>query len=71
MVLGSYAFSFYVNEFATYEKTYGSLGAVAVLLVWLWLAAYSILMGAELNSEISKLTAEGYPANGGRTSPRA
>lgn len=52
LIAGSYAFSMYVNTFAAYQKTYGSLGAVAVLMTWLWVAAYSILAGAELNAEI-------------------
>lgn len=52
LIAGSYGFSVYVNTFAAYDKTYGSLGAVAVLLTWLWIAAYSVLAGAELNAEI-------------------
>ena len=54
LIMGSYAFSTYVNTFAAYQKTYGSLGAVAVLMTWLWVAAYSILAGAELNAEIGR-----------------
>lgn len=54
LIAGSYAFSTYVNTFAVYQKTYGSLGAVAVLMTWLWVAAYSILAGAELNAEIGR-----------------
>lgn len=53
LVAGSYGFSFYLSAFAAYDKTYGSLGAVAVLLTWLWIAAYSVLAGAELNAEIA------------------
>ncbi|MBM7486012.1 YihY family inner membrane protein [Bradyrhizobium canariense] len=54
LIAGSYAFSTYVNTFAAYQKTYGSLGAVAVLTTWLWVAAYFILAGAELNAEIGR-----------------
>jgi membrane protein len=54
LIAGSYAFSTYVSAFAAYQKTYGSLGAVAVLMTWLWVAAYSILAGAELNAEIGR-----------------
>jgi len=50
---GSYCFSLYISAFAAYDKTYGSLGAVAVLLTWLWIAAYFVLAGAELNAEIA------------------
>ena len=51
--IGSYGFSFYIAAFSAYDQTYGSLGAVAVFLTWLWIAAYSVLAGAELNAEIA------------------
>ena len=41
-------FDFYVSNFGSYNATYGSLGAVVVLLTWLWLVAYVILFGAEI-----------------------
>lgn len=53
LIAGSYGFSVYLSAFAGYDKIYGSLGAVAVLLTWLWIAAYSLLAGAELNAEIA------------------
>lgn len=56
-VLGSVAFSVYVRNFGSYNKTYGSLGAVVILLMWLWLSAYIVLLGAELNSEAERQTA--------------
>ena len=56
-IAGSAAFSLYVEKFATYNKTYGSLGAVVVLLMWLWLSAYAVLIGAELNAEMEHQTA--------------
>jgi membrane protein len=49
---GSAAFSFYAARFGSYDRTYGPLGAVAILLVWLYVTAYVILAGAELNREI-------------------
>jgi membrane protein len=51
---GSAAFSFYVSNFTAYAATYGSLGAVVVLLMWLYVSAYIVLAGAELNSENEK-----------------
>lgn len=48
-VLISAGFSFYVNNFADYSGVYGSLGTAIVLLVWLFLGAVTIVMGAELN----------------------
>ena len=56
-VPGSVAFSLYVRNFASYHATYGSLGAVIILLLWFWLSAYIVLLGAELNSEMEHQTA--------------
>ena len=49
-ILGSYAFSQYVTRFGSYDTTYGSLGAVIVLLLWFWLSALIILLGAVIDS---------------------
>lgn len=51
-------FSLYVRNFGSYNETYGTLGGVIILLTWLWLSAYIVLMGAELNSEIEHQTAQ-------------
>jgi membrane protein len=48
---GSAAFSFYASYFGSYDRTYGSVGAVALLLVWLYVTAYIVLVGAELNGD--------------------
>jgi membrane protein len=48
-LVGSLAFSFYVTRFGKYNETYGALGAVIVML-WMWLSAFAILIGAELNA---------------------
>jgi membrane protein len=56
-VVISVAFSYYVSNFGRYNQTYGSLGAVIVLLLWLWLSALAALIGAELDAEIERETA--------------
>jgi len=53
-ILGSVAFTIYVSKVGSYDKTYGSLGAVIILLLWFYLTAYVILAGAELNAEIER-----------------
>lgn len=50
------AFGVYVANFGDYNATYGSLGAVVVLLTWIYLSAYILLLGAELNSELEQQT---------------
>lgn len=50
------AFGFYVANFGSYNATYGSLGAVIVFLTWIYLTAYILLMGAELNAETERQT---------------
>lgn len=57
-MLSSILFSFYVANFASYNQTYGSLGAVVILLMWFWISAYIVLLGAELNAEMEHQTAE-------------
>jgi membrane protein len=47
-------FGVYVANFGSYNKTYGSLGAIIIFLVWLWLTNIAILLGAELNAETQR-----------------
>lgn len=56
-LLGSAAFSYYVANFGGYDKTYGSLAAVVIVLLWFYLTAYVILIGAEINAEMEHQTA--------------
>ncbi|HEY0164750.1 MAG TPA: YihY/virulence factor BrkB family protein, partial [Sphingomicrobium sp.] len=51
-------FGFYVANFGNYNATYGSLGAVVVLLTWMYLSSYVLLFGAEMNSELEHQTAK-------------
>jgi membrane protein len=53
-LLASLGFGLYVSHFGNYNATYGSLGGVVVFLTWLYLSAYILLMGGELNSELEK-----------------
>jgi membrane protein len=50
----SWAFSIYTARFGTYDKTWGTLGAVIVTMIWLWLAGISLLFGGELNAETER-----------------
>jgi membrane protein len=52
------AFSFYVTRVTDYNATYGSLGTIILLLTWIYLSAYALVFGAELNSEIEHQTAK-------------
>ena len=55
-LLGSAVFSIYVSKFASYDKTYGPLGAVVVFMMWLFISALAVLIGAEFNSEMERQT---------------
>ena len=54
-IVASGIFSFYVNNFANYSKTYGSLGGVIVLLVWLYITSIMIVLGGEINGTYASL----------------
>jgi membrane protein len=56
-LLASIGFSIYVANFSNYAKTYGALASVVILLFWLWITAYAILLGAEINAESEQQTA--------------
>ncbi|WP_415184871.1 YihY/virulence factor BrkB family protein [Phaeovulum sp.] len=51
--MASVGFSYYLANFGSYNRIYGSIGAVIVLLMWLYLSAYSVLLGAAVNAELA------------------
>lgn len=55
-LLASYVFSWYVSKFADYNATYGSLGAIVGLMMWFYISAYIVLLGAELDAEMEHQT---------------
>lgn len=57
-LLASFALKTYLHFFNSYSKTYGSLGAVIVLMLWLYLTGLAVLIGGEVNSEIENAAAE-------------
>ena len=57
-LLATVGFGFYVANFGSYNATYGSLGAVIVFLTWLYLSAYIVLLGAEMNAVLEQQVAD-------------
>ncbi len=53
-VVASVLFAFYVANFGSYDKTYGTLGGVISLLVWMWISNIALLLGAQLNAELER-----------------
>ncbi|MGI8705453.1 MAG: YihY/virulence factor BrkB family protein [Sphingomicrobium sp.] len=53
-VAATFAFAFFVRNFGSYNATYGALGAVIIFLTWLYLSAYILLLGAELNQVLER-----------------
>lgn len=65
-VAASAGFSWYVANFDSYQRTYGALGAVAILLMWFFVSAYAVLIGGELNAELEHQTSEDSTVGGER-----
>ena len=79
-LLVSFGFRLYLNYFDSYSKTYGSLGAVIVLMLWLFFTGTAVLIGGEVNAVIENEAAEAgvddaeakrekQPGSGGQTRP--
>ena len=56
-LVASIGFSIYVSNFGSYNETFGSLAGVVVLLMWMWISAFIVILGAEINSEAEAQTA--------------
>src|SRR5918997_1195 len=56
-VVASVGFSIYTRNFGSYNETYGALGAIVVVMLWLFISAYVVIVGAELNAELERQTA--------------
>ena len=65
-LIASVVFSFYVQHVASFDATYGPLGAVAGIMMWFWVTAYAVLLGAELNAELEVQTSEDATDGGPR-----
>jgi membrane protein len=63
-IVSSALLSWYLANFANYDATYGSLGAAIGLMMWMWISAIVILLGAELNAEIEHQTAKDSTVHG-------
>jgi membrane protein len=74
-IVASVAFTVYVANFNSYDKTYGSLGGVVILLTWLYLSALTVLLGAVINAQAERQTrkdsTEGPPRAMGQRDARA
>ncbi len=66
-VVVSVGFSIYVDNFGSYDKTYGAIAGVIVLMLWLYLTCFLVLLGAEINSEAEHQTAQ--DTTGGEPEP--
>ncbi len=65
-LIASVVFSYYVQHVASYDATYGPLGAVAGIMMWFWVTVYAVLLGAELNAELELQTAQDTTEGGPR-----
>lgn len=71
LVIASLGFSYYAANFGDYDKTYGSIGAVIILMFWLYIAGLVILLGSEINALVEHHSAEGKNKGEKRERPQA
>ncbi len=69
-VIASWGFSLYVSSFGKYEATYGSVGGIIVMLLWMWISSVVLLLGAEVNAVIEHKSEEGKRAGAKRLADR-
>jgi membrane protein len=69
-LVGSLGFRFYVVNFGTYNETYGAIGGVMVLLLWLYISGLCVIVGAEMNAEIEHASEHGKAAGEKRPGER-
>lgn len=55
-IVSCIGFSYYVETFGTYNETFGALGGVAILLTWMWISAFMVMVGAQINAELEFAT---------------
>ena len=67
-LVGSYFFNLYITEYASYNETYGSMGGVVILLMWFYVTAFTILLGAAINAAAELQTEEDTTA--GKAKPK-
>ncbi|MDZ7606868.1 MAG: YihY/virulence factor BrkB family protein [Cyclobacteriaceae bacterium] len=63
-ILVSYFFSYYISNFGTYNKIYGSIGAMIALMFWIYLISITLLIGYEINASIDQAAAQGMKEDG-------
>ena len=68
-LIASALFSWYVSSFGSYNETYGSVAAMAVIMMWFWLSAFAVLIGGEVNAEL-EAARDSAPAPRDSSAPR-
>jgi membrane protein len=71
LIIASLGFAIYTSNFADYSATYGSIGAVVILMLWLYIAGFVILIGSEINALIEHYSPEGKRKGEKQVSPHA